>query len=124
VNNIDSYNYHNNSSFSSESEYEYDQLYSHLLSEDGTHLNREEILLHFAEDVIKSSSREDAAAKYTQIKSMRDFSKFQRDVALNAMLTSVGVDSIRHSQTYQESSEIYISLDGLISDLENVLSSK
>ena len=122
MNNIDSYNYHNNSSFSSEPEY--DQLYSHLLSEDGTPLNREEILLHFAEDVIKSSSREDAAAKYTQIKSMRDFSKFQRDVALNAMLTSAGIDTIRHSQIYQESSEIYISLDGLMSDLENVLSSK
>lgn len=122
MNNIESFHYSN--SPTSASNPAYDDLYSHLVSEDGVPVDREEILQHFAEDVLKSSSREEAAAKYTQIKSMRDFSKFQRDVALNAMLTSAGVDTLRHSQIYQESSAMYINLDTLMSDLDNILGSK
>ena len=51
-------------------------------------------------------------------------SKFKRDVSLNAMLTSAGYDSIRHSQNYQESSTAYLTLENLIFDLESVLGSK
>ena len=83
-----------------------------------------ERLINFFSEAVHSENKDDAQARCRELKALRDMSKFKRDVSLNAMLTSAGYDSIRHSQNYQESSTAYLTLENLISDLESVLGSK
>ncbi|MFZ4083911.1 MAG: hypothetical protein ACOYK1_00025 [Vampirovibrionia bacterium] len=81
-------------------------------------------LINFFSEAIHTQNKDEAQARRSELKALRDMSKFKRDVSLNAMLTSAGYDSIRHSQNYQESSTAYLAFDNLISDLEGVLGSK
>ncbi len=81
-------------------------------------------LINFFSEAVHSENKDEAQARCRELKALRDMSKFKRDVSLNAMLTSAGYDSIRHSQNYQESSTAYLTLENLISDLESVLGSK
>jgi hypothetical protein len=81
-------------------------------------------LINFFSEAVHTQNKDEALARCRELKALRDMSKFKRDVSLNAMLTSVGYDSIRHSQNYQESSTAYLAFDNLISDLESVLGSK
>ena len=83
-----------------------------------------ERLINFFSEAIHAQDKDEALARRSELKALRDMSKFKRDVSLNAMLTSAGYDSIRHSQNYQESSTAYLAFDNLISDLESVLGSK
>jgi hypothetical protein len=93
------------------------------LSEDLS-LEERERLINFFSEAIHTENKDEAQARCRELKALRDMSKFKRDVSLNAMLTSAGYDSIRHSQNYQESSTAYLTLENLISDLESVLGSK
>lgn len=81
-------------------------------------------LINFFSEAVRSENKDEALARRSELKALRDMSKFKRDVSLNAMLTSAGYDSIRHSQNYEESSTAYLAFDNLISDLESVLGSK
>jgi hypothetical protein len=81
-------------------------------------------LINFFSEAVHTQNKDEALARCRELKALRDMSKFKRDVSLNAMLTSVGYDSIRHSQNYEESSTAYLAFDNLISDLESVLGSK
>jgi hypothetical protein len=81
-------------------------------------------LINFFSQAVRSENKDEALARRSELKALRDMSKFKRDVSLNAMLTSAGYDSIRHSQNYEESSTAYLAFDNLISDLESVLGSK
>ena len=81
-------------------------------------------LINFFSEAIHTQNKDEALARCSELKALRDMSKFKRDVSLNAMLTSAGYDSIRHSQNYEESSTAYLAFDNLISDLESVLGSK
>jgi hypothetical protein len=81
-------------------------------------------LINFFSEAVHTQNKDEALARCRELKALRDISKFKRDVSLNAMLTSVGYDSIRHSQNYEESSTAYLAFDNLISDLESVLGSK
>ena len=81
-------------------------------------------LINFFSEAVHSENKDEALARRSELKALRDMSKFKRDVSLNAMLTSAGYDSIRHSQNYEESSTAYLAFDNLISDLESVLGSK
>jgi|688.fasta_scaffold00143_28 hypothetical protein len=89
-------------------------------------LSREERdrLINFFSEAVRSENKDEVLARRSELKALRDMSKFKRDVSLNAMLTSAGYDSIRHSQNYEESSTAYLAFDNLISDLESVLGSK
>jgi hypothetical protein len=81
-------------------------------------------LINFFSEAVRSENKDEVLARRSELKALRDMSKFKRDVSLNAMLTSAGYDSIRHSQNYEESSTAYLAFDNLISDLESVLGSK
>jgi hypothetical protein len=81
-------------------------------------------LINFFSEAVHTQNKDEALARCRELKALRDMSKFKRDVSLNAMLTSAGYDSIRHSQNYEESSTAYLAFDNLISDLESVLGSK
>jgi len=83
-----------------------------------------ERLINFFTEAVNTQNKDEALARYNEIKALRDMSKFKRDVSLNAMLTSAGYDSIRHSRNYQESSTAYLAFENLIGDLESVLGSK
>jgi hypothetical protein len=93
------------------------------LSEDLSPEERDRLISFFSE-AVHTENKDEAQARFRELKALRDMSKFKRDVSLNAMLTSPGYDSIRHSQNYQESSTAYLAFDNLISDLESVLGSK
>ncbi len=81
-------------------------------------------LINFFSVAVHTENKDEARARYSELKALRDMSKFKRDVSLNAMLTSAGYDSIRHSQNYEDSSMAYLAFDNLISGLESVLGSK
>ncbi|MFM7458968.1 MAG: hypothetical protein ACKO3R_09995 [bacterium] len=83
-----------------------------------------ERLINFFSEAVRTQNKDEALVRRSELKALRDMSKFKRDVSLNAMLTSVGYDSIRHSRNYQDSSTAYIAFDNLIADLESVLGSK
>lgn len=108
--------------YDSESE-NFDLLNLEDLSEDLS-LEERDRLINFFSEAIHSKNKDEALARRSELKALRDMSKFKRDVSLNAMLTSVGYDSIRHSRNYEESSMAYLAFDNLISDLESVLGSK
>ena len=93
------------------------------LSEDLSPEERDR-LINFFSEAVHTENKDEAQARCRELKALRDMSKFKRDVSLNAMLTSAGYDSIRHSQNYQESSTAYLTLENLIFDLESVLGSK
>jgi hypothetical protein len=93
------------------------------LSEDLSPEERDR-LINFFSGAINIQNDDATLARYNELKTLRNMSKFKRDVSLNAMLTSAGYDSIRHSRNYEESSMAYIALDSLISGLESVLGSK
>ena len=109
-------------SYNSESE-DFSLLNLEDLSEDLSPEERDR-LINFFSEAVRSENKDEALARRSELKALRDMSKFKRDVSLNAMLTSAGYDSIRHSQNYQDSSTAYIAFDNLISDLESVLGSK
>jgi hypothetical protein len=114
----------------------YQQGFSHSLeSDDLSFFNVEDFnealspeekdnLINFFNDSVHSQKKDEALARFSELKALRSMSKFKQDVSLNAMLTSIGYNTIRHSQNYQESSTDYLALDALIFDLESVLGSK
>jgi hypothetical protein len=81
-------------------------------------------LINFFSLAVHGENKDESQARRSELKALRDMSKFKRDVSLNAMLTSAGYDSIRHSQNYEESSMAYFAFDNLISGLDSVLGSK
>ncbi|MBU6196102.1 MAG: hypothetical protein KGO93_00875 [Cyanobacteria bacterium REEB446] len=83
-----------------------------------------ERLINFFSEAVHTQNKDEALVRCSELKALRDMSKFKRDVSLNAMLTSAGYDSIRHSKNYEESSTAYLAFDNLISDLESVLGFK